>query len=162
MTRIKEIVDWGIKYDFIVILNSHHDSVKVADQPIKYRSGYYTGNSDRAESERFIYNIWSQIGTTFNNGYDQKLLFECMNEPRPEKTECEWSYIKGNKICEEATSSINEYNKIFLKAIRETGGNNEKRFVLVTVWGPNISLLSILTLFFLGTRNIIQRIIKLC
>ena len=92
-------------------------------------------NSDRAESERFIYNIWSQIGTTFNNGYDQNLLFECMNEPRPEKTECEWSYKKGNNICEEATSSINEYNKICLKAIRETGGNNEKRFVLVTGLG---------------------------
>ena len=57
MARVKEIVDWGIKHDFVVILNSHHDSVKVADQPIKYRCGYYTGNSDRAESERFIYNI---------------------------------------------------------------------------------------------------------
>ena len=85
-----------------------------------------------------------------------------MNEPRPGNTECEWSYIKGNKICEEATSSINEYNKICLKAIRETGGNNEKDLFWLLVWGPNISLLSILTLFFQGTRNIIQQIIKLC
>ena len=135
MARVKEIVDWGLKNDFVVILNTHHDGAKVTDQPLKYRFGYYTANSDRAESERFIYNIWSQIGITFNNGYDQNLLFECMNEPRPEKTECEWSYKKGNKICEEATSSINEYNKICLKAIRETGGNNEKRFVLVTGLG---------------------------
>ena len=135
MTRVKEIVDWGLKNDFIVILNSHHDGAKVTDQPLKYRFGYYTANSDRAESERFIYNIWSQIAITFNNGYDQNLLFECMNEPRPEKTSCEWSYKKGDPICEEATSSINEYNKICLKAIRESGGNNEKRFVLVTGLG---------------------------
>ena len=135
MTRVKEIVDWGLKNDFVVILNSHHDGAKVTDQPLKYRFGYYTANSDRAESERFLYNIWSQIGITFNNGYDQNLLFECMNEPRPEKTSCEWSYKKGDSICEEATSSINEYNKICLKAIRETGGNNEKRFVLVTGLG---------------------------
>ena len=43
MARVKEIVDWGLKNGFVVILNSHHDSVKTADQPIKYRSGYYTG-----------------------------------------------------------------------------------------------------------------------
>ena len=135
MARVKEIVDWGLKNDFVVILNSHHDGAKVTDQPLKYRFGYYTANSDRAESERYIYNIWSQIGITFNNGYDQNLLFECMNEPRPEKTSCEWEYKKGDPICEEATSTINEYNKICLKAIRETGGNNEKRFVLVTGLG---------------------------
>lgn len=55
-----------------------------------------------------------------------------MNEPRPEKTSCEWTYKKGDSTCEEATSCINEYNKICLKAIRESGGNNEKRFVLMT------------------------------
>ena len=135
MSRVKEIVDWGLKNDFVVILNTHHDGAKVSDQPLKYRFGFYTANSDRAESERYIYNIWSQIAITFNNGYDQNLLFECMNEPRPEGTGCEWTYKRGNEICEEATSTINEYNKICLKAIRESGGNNEKRFVLVTGLG---------------------------
>ena len=135
MARVKEIVDLGLKNDFVVILNSHHDGSRISFEPLKYRFGYYTANSDRAESERFIYNIWSQIGITFNNGYDHNLLFECMNEPRPEGTSCEWTYKKGDQICEEATSTINEYNRICLKAIRETGGNNEKRFVLVTGLG---------------------------
>ena len=61
MASVKEIVDWGLKNGFVVILNSHHDGAKVTDQPIKHRFGYYTANVDRAESERFIYNIWSQI-----------------------------------------------------------------------------------------------------
>ena len=135
MLKVKEIIDWALKYDLVVILNSHHDGAKATDQPIKYRFGYYTANQERAESERFIYNIWSQIAIAFNNGYDQNLIFECMNEPRPEKTNCEWNYKKGDPICEEATSTINEYNKLCLKSIRETGGNNEKRFVLVTGLG---------------------------
>jgi endoglucanase len=135
MARVKEIVDWGLKNDFVVILNTHHDGNKARDQPVKYGHGYYPANLDRAESERFIFNIWSQIGTAFNNGYDQNLIFECMNEPRPEDTECQWTYQKGDKICDEATSSLNEYNKICLKAIRDTGGNNEKRFVLVSATG---------------------------
>jgi len=132
MSHTKEIVDWALKYDLVVILNSHHDNFKLQNDPISYRSGYYTANKDREESERFLYNIWSQISTAYNNGYDQNLIFECMNEPRPEKSTCEWTYKKGDSVCEEAVSCINEYNKICLKAIRESGGNNEKRFVLVT------------------------------
>ena len=132
MSHTKEIVDWALKQDLVVILNSHHDNAKLQDNPISYRSGYFTANKDREESERFLYNIWSQIATAYNKGYDQNLIFECMNEPRPEKSKCEWTYKKGDPICEEATSCINEYNKICLKAIRESGGNNEKRFVLVT------------------------------
>ena len=132
MAHTKEIVDWGLKYNLVVILNSHHDNAPYQSEPIKYRFGYFTANKDRIESERFLFNIWSQIGAAYNNGYDQNLIFECMNEPRPEKTTCEWTYKKADPICEEAISCINEYNKICLKAIRESGGNNEKRFVLVT------------------------------
>ena len=132
MSHTKEIVNWALKYDLIVILNSHHDNAKLQDNPINYRSGYFPANKDREESERFLYNIWSQISIAYNNGYDQNLIFECMNEPRPEKSTCEWTYKKGDSLCEEATSCINEYNKICLKAIRESGGNNEKRFILVT------------------------------
>ena len=28
MARVKEIVDWGLKNDFVVILNTHHDGNK--------------------------------------------------------------------------------------------------------------------------------------
>ena len=135
MKHVKEIIDWCLKYNLVTILNSHHDNAPYTEDKIKYKFGYFPANKDRVESEKYLYNIWTQIGTAFNNGYDENLIFECMNEPRPEKTSCEWTYKKGNTFCEEASSCINDYNKICLKAIRETEGNNEKRFIMVTVLG---------------------------
>ena len=31
----------------------------------------------------------TQIATAFNNGYNEKLVFETLNEPRPRDTNCE-------------------------------------------------------------------------
>ena len=41
-----------------------------------------TVKKKKAESERFLLNIWSQIELAFNNGYDNHLIFEALNEPR--------------------------------------------------------------------------------
>ena len=130
MQRVKTIVDWSIRSGLYVILNTHHDNAE--HQNIKYGQGYYPLRQDIVESEKFIYNIFRQIATAFNNGYDHHLIFEGLNEPRLVGTSFEWNYQKGEYICEEANSVLNEYLKLIVKAIRTTGGNNEKRFILVT------------------------------
>ena len=38
----------------------------------------------------------------------------------------------NDKVCKESTLVLNEFHKVIHKAIRETRGNNEKRFILVT------------------------------
>ena len=132
MNRVKTVVDWSISKGLYVILNTHHDNAEYSVDPIKYGKGYYPLRKDLAESAQFIYNIWSQIASAFNNGYDHHLIFEGLNEPRPMGTDCEWTYKKGDPLCEEASSILNEFNRIILKAIRESGGNNEKRFYMAT------------------------------
>ena len=130
MKRVKQVVDWSIKNGLYVILNTHHDNSE--KQNIKYGQGYYPLRQDMVESEKFIYNIYRQIATAFNNGYDHHLIFEGLNEPRLIGTDYEWNYKKGEPICEEASSVLNEYLKLIVKAIRTSGGNNEKRFIMVT------------------------------
>ena len=44
----------------------------------------------------------------------------------------EWWYQVGDKTCEEAATVLNEYQRLIHKAIRETKGNNAKRFIMVT------------------------------
>ena len=132
MKRVKEVVDWGIKYGLFVILNTHHDIYTKFDQPLTYGRGYYPLRRDMKESEKFIYNVWKQITEAFNNGYDHRLIFEGLNEPRLVGTEFEWWYKVGDPLCEEAGTVLNEYTKLIVKAIRESGGNNEKRFIMVT------------------------------
>ena len=132
MLRVKEVVDWSIKAGLYVILNTHHDNAAVSEKPVEYGKGYYPSRKDLPESSRFLYNIWSQIAAAFNSGYGHQLIFETLNEPRPVGTDFEWNYKKGELLCEEASSVLNEFNTIIVKAIRESGGNNEKRFIMVT------------------------------
>ena len=130
MERVKEVVDWCIDNGLYVILNTHHDNSE--KQNIKYGQGYYPLRQDMVESEKFLYNVFRQIARAFNNGYDHHLIFECLNEPRLIGTAFEWNYKKGEPLCEEANSVLNEYLKLIVKAIRTSGGNNEKRFIMVT------------------------------
>jgi len=130
MKRVKQVIDWCLENGLYVIINTHHDNSET--QNIKYGQGYYPLRQDMVESEKFLYNTYRQIAMAFNNGYDHHLIFEALNEPRPIKTDFEWNYKKGEPICEESSSVINEYLKVIVKAIRTSGGNNEKRFIMVT------------------------------
>ena len=130
MKRVKQVIDWCLENGLYVIINTHHDNSET--QNIKYGQGYYPLRQDMVESEKFLYNTYRQIAMAFNNGYDHHLIFEALNEPRPIKTDFEWNYKKGEPICEESSTVINEYLKVIVKAIRTSGGNNEKRFIMVT------------------------------
>lgn len=130
MTRVKTIVDWAIENDMYVILNSHHDCY---DKPtaMKKCSGYYPNPTNYEESARYLTNIWTQIGTAFNNGYDEHLVFETMNEPRLRGTNNEWWNDVYSQTYKDAAESLNKLNQVALNAIRATGGNNQKRYVMI-------------------------------
>ena len=132
MKRVKTVVDWCLERGLYVILNTHHDNAEQRNSSLKYGQGYYPLVKDIVESERFIYNVWKQIAIAFNNGYDHHLIFEGLNEPRMIGMTHEWWYQVGDKTCEEAATVLNEFHRLIHKAIRETGGNNAKRFIMVT------------------------------
>ena len=132
MKRVKTVVDWCIERGLYVILNTHHDNADQREDPLKYGQGYYPLKKDIVESEKFIYNVWKQIANAFNNGYDHHLIFEGLNEPRMIGMKYEWSYQVNDKTCQESAEVLNEFHRLIHKAIRETGGNNAKRFIMVT------------------------------
>ena len=128
MARVKEIVDWAIENDMYVILNSHHDN---HDKPaaMKKGNGYYPNATNYEESKRFLENVWSQICLAFNNGYDEHLIFETMNEPRLVGTSHEWWFDPNAAECKEAAETLNKLNQDVVNTIRSSGGNNAKRFI---------------------------------
>lgn len=113
MDRVQEVVDYCIDNDLYVVLNSHHDSWVVPTY------------SKKSEVEPKLKKLWTQIATRFKN-YDDKLIFETLNEPRIQGSAEEW-----NGGTTETRSVINSYNKVALEAIRSTGGNNDKRAVMM-------------------------------
>ncbi len=128
MKRVKEIVDWAVKYDMYVIINIHHDNYGY-NKKMSYGNGFYPTKQNFDESAAFLTNIWSQIALAFNNGYDEHLIFETMNEPRLCGTDYEWSNDNKVALCNEAADIINQFNQLIVDVIRESGGNNKVRFI---------------------------------
>ena len=128
MNRVKTVVDWAIENNMYVILNIHHDDYD-KESKMPECNGIYPNTTNLVESQRYLYNIWGQIATAFNNGYDEHLIFETMNEPRPKGTPDEW-WFSGSARSIDAAKSLNQMNQTALDAIRATGGNNTKRFVM--------------------------------
>ena len=143
MRRVKTVVDWAIADGYYVILDDHHSVREGMSKPIKYGEGYIVRNTqaDITESKAFLKAMWTQIAAAFNNSYDEHLIFETMNEPRNPEDSHEHTWQCGlnlgwcnNSNCEECLADygiLKEYNQICLNAIRASGGNNAKRFVMI-------------------------------
>lgn len=112
MNRVQEVVDYGIEREMYVILNLHHED-------------WCFPSTDNTEAAPKLTAVWRQIAARFA-GYSEKLIFEAMNEPRMKGTPEEWT--GGNA---EARSVINSWNYTIIRTIRETGFNNEKRFLMI-------------------------------
>ena len=128
MKRVREIVDWAIENDMYVILNCHHDNFNTP-RKMPACAGYYPNSTNKNESERFLLNLWTQIALAFNDGYDEHLVFETMNEPRLCGTNHEWWFDANAAECKDAAACLNEYNQLVVDTIRASGGNNQKRFI---------------------------------
>lgn len=121
MARVKEIVDYAYSLDMYVILNMHHEE-------------WYQPYADKEEEiSAKLATCWTQIAEEFK-GYDQHLIFEGMNEPRWKNTQFEWN--GGN---DEGRQVVNHLNKVFVDAVRATGGNNQYRFLMVCPYAANSS-----------------------
>jgi endoglucanase len=120
MARVIEIVNYAVNNDMYIILNTHHD-----ERIFKFT------NSQKAQSLNAFRRIWEQIADTFRN-YDEKLIFEGLNEPRTIGVSHEWT--GGNN---EERINLNEYYQVFVDTVRASGGNNGRRILMVTTYGAS-------------------------
>jgi endoglucanase len=115
LDRVQEVVDYGIDRDMYVILNMHHETFHYTPTNAEYESG-----------KTVLVYAWAQIAGRFG-GYSEKLIFEGMNEPRLKDSREEWT---GGT--DEARDIINRWNQAFVDVIRASGGNNVRRWLMVT------------------------------
>ena len=120
LNRVQEIVDYVIDNDMYCILNIHHDNDKIDN------GAYFYPDEEHLDSSlAFVSAIWTQVADRFE-GYNNHLIFETLNEPRLIGTPLEWT---GGDSASRAI--VNQLHAKALEAIRATGGNNEKRFVMM-------------------------------
>lgn len=123
MARIKEVVDMCLANGLYCMINIHGDA-------------YYTIRNSwllcAAPDQKPIiakYSaVWKQLAEQFRD-YDESVLFESMNEV------FDGNYSGTNPV---AYENINAYNEVFVKTVRSTGGNNERRWLLLPGWNTNI------------------------
>jgi endoglucanase len=120
MARVKQVVDYAAANDMYIVLNTHHD-----EEIFKFR------NSDMEKSTKAFAKIWEQIAEAFKD-YDEKLIFEGLNEPRTKGSSAEWS---GGT--EEERNNLNIHYQIFVDTVRASGGNNEKRLLVLNTYGAS-------------------------
>ncbi len=122
MDRVQEIVDYAINDGMHVIINIHHDNEEQL-------GCFYPDSAHYDRSEHFITRIWEQVAERFAD-YDEKLIFESMNEPRLTGTNYEWWLDPTSDQCLDAVDCINRLNQTFVNVVRASGGNNATRYLL--------------------------------
>ena len=117
---IKEVVDWVIKdYNMYCIINIHHDC----------KDDNWLAKGVNAKN-MFI-KFWKQISKEFIN-YDEHLLFESMDNPN-------FYYNSGNGY---DFNTLLILNQAFIDTVRNSGGNNKYRLLLISGGDSQIDLLS--------------------
>ena len=113
MKRVHEVVDYALNTGSYVILNIHHENWNAA----------FSDNLDQAKE--ILEAIWKQIAAEFGE-YDEHLIFEGQNEPRKNGDPVEWT--GGDQ---EGWDFVNELDNLFYKTVRESGGNNAIRHLML-------------------------------
>lgn len=113
LNRVEEVVNYVLDNNMYAIINLHHED-----------SWLVTTYGAQTRTTNQLTKLWQQIANRFKN-YSDYLVFETMNEPRI-KGEYEWT---GGTS--EARDVINKYNLAAVNTIRNTGGNNKKRHIMI-------------------------------
>ncbi len=114
MNRVQEVVDYAFERDVYVIINCHHED------------WHFPSEKNKEQASTILQALWTQIAEHFRD-YDEKLIFEGLNEPRKKGTNMEWN---GGDY--EGKQVVNHFAKVFVETVRATGGNNTIRNLMVT------------------------------
>lgn len=122
MDRVQEVVDYAYDLDMYVIINTHHDG---GGDPafgawIRNASTDYDGVLEKYKT------VWNQICDRFED-YDEKLIFESMNEV---------GFDDMNDS--DAFDTLNKLNQEFVNLVRASGGNNPQRHLLIAGYWTDV------------------------
>lgn len=112
LERLDQVVQWSLDEDLYVMINIHHDSWIWLSEGMHH---------DHDETLARYEQTWKQLADHFKD-YSLKLMFESINEPQFNGTE------------QEQFGYLQELNTAFHQVVRESGGkNNTRPLVLPTL-----------------------------
>ena len=116
LARVKKVVDMIIENDMYCMINVHHEgATSYSARPLIFDEEH------KASSEAYLRNVWTQIGTYFQD-YGTHLIFEAFNEVSDSSKS-----MTANDARQEQTAY---QDNVFIDTVRHLGGNNPQRFLV--------------------------------
>jgi len=131
MSRIKEVVGWARDAGLNVIINTHHDEDHYyGNESIGHRwLNIMQATTDETVNQKVkeqIKGFWTNVANEFKNEGDY-LIFESFNEINDGK----WG---GSANSDQQALVLNQWNQVFVDAVRATGGQNATRWLGVPTY----------------------------
>tara|TARA_A100001015_G_scaffold155023_1_gene172033 strand:- start:1226 stop:2371 length:1146 start_codon:yes stop_codon:yes gene_type:complete len=126
--ELKKTIDFALQQGLYVIINAHHE---------RHFKEHYDNS---AEFDEKFTTLWTDIANYFIE-YDQKLVFELLNEPEGAFGQMGGPVLHNDPVAIGYTRKI---MRIGTEAVRSTGGNNEKRIIMLGTnsWGNHNQIFS--------------------
>lgn len=143
LNYIKNIIDYAIKKDFIIIIDVHHDDqtwLKVACNKKEFKTVCKNYKQ-----------LWKLIAYNFKD-YNQNLIFEGMNEIIDRSDPEYYDWIGKNKLF---YKRLNNLYKIFIKTARKFSQNNKQRTLMISTYGAQIHEIAIKNFSLPKDKNLI-------
>lgn len=123
LNRVQQVVDFAYDCGMYVIINIHHDG---GGDP-QFGAWICNAATDYENTLARYKTLWAQIAERFQN-YSERLIFESMNE------------VGFDSLSEsKAYETLNKLNQEFVDLIRNSGGNNPKRHLLIAGYWTDIA-----------------------
>lgn len=125
LARVSEVVDWITGAGLFCVVNIHWDGGWIdSSYKEKFASTYATFSP---EAERKFVAYWTEIATHFADR-GELLVFEGLNEE---------THFENAGSTRKAYETLTRVNQLFIDTVRRTGGNNEKRLLIVAGYGTD-------------------------
>lgn len=120
--RVDEIISYAFANDMYVIINDHYDG------------GWWKGfASNKTGCMKHYKNMWTQVAGHYKD-YPEKLIFESANEELGNSLKNDNENVAELKLY----SLTNEINQTFVDIVRQSGGNNARRYLLIAGFNTDI------------------------
>ena len=135
MDRVYEVVQWARNAGLYVIINTHHDENHGVDNTYQWldiKNAAHDAALNAAIKEK-IKAVWTQIADKFKD-CGNWLIMEGFNE----LNDGGWGWSADFRANPNLQCGIlNEWNQVFVDAVRATGGNNATRWLGVPTYAAN-------------------------
>ena len=124
--RVDEIISYAFANDMYVIINDHYDGGWWE---------HFCGN--KRDCMKHYKNMWTQVAGHYKD-YSEKLIFESANEELGDSLKKSLSKIDVNISDTALYNLVNEINQTFVDIVRQSGGNNARRYLLIAGFNTDI------------------------